>query len=328
MTLSIPQWPIIDLHCDLLAYLTEKPTHTPYDSQVRCSISQLREGGVKLQTMAIFTETMRGSQEEGEKQFACFMALPEQYPKEFTFVQNSHAMVCIMAAIENSSGFCGEEEALEIGLARLRRWHRRAGKLAYVSLTWNLENRFGGGAFTQVGLRPDGERLLEELEELGIPIDLSHASDRLAYDILNVMDKRLWKSRVLASHSNFRRVTDVPRNLPDELAGEIIRREGVIGLGLVCTFIGEEGPAHLANHVEHALSLGGENALCFGADYFYEGTIPPNFKVPGKRWFFPGYEDAAAYPKVMALFQQRLSLSPQQIEKIAYRNVSAFLAKI
>ena len=58
-----------------------------------------------------------------------------------------------LAAIENASGFCEEQEPLEDGLRRFERLVAEAGPLAYVSLTWNDENRFGGGNKASAGLK-------------------------------------------------------------------------------------------------------------------------------------------------------------------------------
>ena len=110
----------------------------------------------------------------------------------------------------------------------------------YVSFTWNMENRFGGGALTTVGLKDDGKRLLEVLATNRIAVDLSHASDRLAYDIFNYIDKHKLDMKVIASHSVMRAIHHAPRNLPDEIAKEIIKRKGIIGLNFIAKFIGPD----------------------------------------------------------------------------------------
>ena len=50
---------VADFHCDLLSYLAEDAKRTPHDLASRASIPQLQAGGVKLQTLAIFTKTAR-----------------------------------------------------------------------------------------------------------------------------------------------------------------------------------------------------------------------------------------------------------------------------
>ena len=137
--------PIADLHCDLLCYLSRHATHTPYDLAVRCAIPQLHEGFVKIQTMAIFTETMPGSAKSGFAQAEIFKNLPQHYPGIFELLRRSEQIellphskaIGILPAIENASSFCEESDDLESALKQLTSWQRKIGKLVYMSLTWN-----------------------------------------------------------------------------------------------------------------------------------------------------------------------------------------------
>ena len=131
-----------------------------------------------------------------------------------------------------------------------------------MSLTWNGENRFGGGDGAHIGLKEDGKRLLDWMDEKRIPVDLSHASDLLAHEIIEYIDKKNLSLPVLASHSNFRKIHGTSRNLPDSIAQEIIRKKGVIGINLFMPFVGMDFPKNLVNHIEYGLKLGGDNALC------------------------------------------------------------------
>ena len=305
---------IADLHCDLLMYLAEDETHTAFDLCSRAAIPQLREGGVNWQTLAIFTETEKGSEQKGLAQAEIFAKLPTLYPKDFRLGWQGRAeAVGLIAAIENASGFCSEEEPLSEGLARFDAIEKLVERILYVTLTWKKENRFGGGDETQVGLKEDGKELLRHLSGRGIAIDLSHTSDWLAHDLIDWIDSQGLEIQLIASHSNFRSVTGHLRNLTDELALEVIRRKGVIGLNVVQKFVGIGVPEKLMEHVEHGLSLGGENALCFGADFFYEAALNTN---PPEPYFFPEYSDASMYPKFLA----ELSVSEQQKKKIAFEN--------
>lgn len=320
--------PIIDLHCDLLCYLQGDPSRTPYDPQVRCAIPQLRQGGICLQVMAAFSETSDDSAKSGMRQVEIFHSLPEKYPEHFYIVNSANQLdepanrskVGIMLAFENGSAFCSEKESLEEGLRRLD----HLGKVAYISMTWNLENRFGGGAHTDVGLKPDGKRLLDYLDGKKIAIDFSHASDRLIREALDYIDAGSLQIPVMASHSNFRVVTDAPRNLPDDLAVEIARRGGVIGFNFVRFFVGADDTKFFSNQLSHAFALGLQDHLCFGADFFYGNDVPIAFRKKPEELFFPGFDHAGCYGKVIDLWQQS-GVTPQQIERISNANARRFL---
>lgn len=314
--------PIIDLHCDLLAYLAEKKTRHAENQEVRCSLPQLIKGNVILQALAVYTETRRGSVASAERQMKIFRTLPALYPEGFQHLKTlempkSNGKVHIVAAIENASGLCSETERLEKAFSRFDQYRKLSGPILYISLTWNTENRFGGGNHSRAGLKRDGELMLEYLDQKKIAIDLSHTSDALAYDILNYIDAKGLKVIPIASHSNFRSITKQARNLPDELAKEIFRRGGVIGLNFVKAFIGKQFPDDFTRHIDYARSLGGLNAYCFGADFFYDRGMP---------FIFSRYGNSSCYPEMLNHLNE--VFTKQELEKIAHVNFENFLARM
>lgn len=320
--------PVYDLHCDLLAYLEEDGNRGIYDPISRCSYPDLSKGGVKMQTLAIYVPTNRLSVQCGMRQVDLFGKLLKQHPLEFHPLSSPCSDgIRVVAALENGSSFALEEEPLEECLKRLTAYIQKLFPLFYITLTWNTENRFGGGNESRVGLKEDGKRLLEFLDGKKIAIDLSHTSDPLAYDIINWIDKKSLAVPLLASHSNFRTISSWPRNLPEELAKELIRRKGIIGLNLVAPFIHNTDPHALLHHVEYAFSLGGEQSLCFGADFFYAEGEALKKKYNRDSLFYPEWSSASCYPSILMQMKEHLSLSQEQIENVFWRNASNFLEK-
>jgi len=323
---------IVDLHCDLLSYLQADRSHSALDDCVRCSVSQLKAGGVRLQTMAIMTETVEGSQYIGQQQLTLFKELPQRYPSDFKIFEgcdllSSSPEVAVILAVENASAFCGEEEQLHTGIDRLMAMQEEVGQVLYVSLTWNEENRFGGGVMTDVGLKDEGKCLLEALDDTGIAVDLSHASDRLAHDIINALETHGWEIPIMASHSNMRPVTNVCRNLSDDIAREIIARDGIIGLSLVCHFVGGQSIDHFAKHLAYLLDIGGEYHVSLGADFFWDGSLPATYRDAGETLFFDECGDASCYRTVIAMLKDKLRLSEATIARFAHRNALRRIAK-
>lgn len=324
--------PIADLHCDLLLYLSGDPKRTPYDPVVRCSIPQLKEGNVKFQTMAIFSETTPGSAKNGLAQVDSLLNLLKNHSDVFELVRQpdqfktlpSSNKIGILPAIENASVICEENEDLENALKRFTTIQHKIGKVIYLSLTWNTENRFGGGAHTDLGLKEDGKRMIDYLHQKKIALDLSHASDRLAFDVLNHIDKNDIKIKVIASHSNFRSVTDVPRNLPDDLAKEIIKRDGIIGMNFIRLFVGDS-EANFTRQLEHALKLGFHKGICFGADFFFTEDLSPAHRKPVDQYFFPSIEHAGRYPEVIKLWNINPFQSSGLLTDICYNNLAKWV---
>lgn len=325
--------PVIDLHCDLLSFLSEKPGRSPNDPLCRCSFPQMQRGHIKLQTLAIYAPTGSGSIEKGRSDVDHFLKLLSEYPTQFSRLQfpisSQSPLVQILPAFESASSFSSETEPLDQSLRRLESYIRVLGPIFYISLTWDSENRFGGGNRTSIGLKEDGKRLLEWMSGKGIALDFSHTSDPLAYDLFNYIDKNALDLPVLASHSNFRAISDLPRNLPEDLAKEIIRRGGLIGLNFFSSFIHPTDPSAILRHVEYAFSLGAENSLAFGADFFCDADAPNLLqKYQRKEAYYPGLSDASAYPGLLGLLSQKLRLKEEQLLKISCQNATKFITNL
>lgn len=321
--------PVFDLHCDLLSYLVRTPNADPMRSEdIGCAIPHLQKGNVKLQTMAIFTPEMPDGASQGIQQSEKFADLLTNYSTAFKPVRTAdggldleiNEKTGIVAAIESASGFCNETDPLDTGLANLEIIIRNTGGLLYISMTHAYENRFGGDSGSDVGLKDDGKVLLDYLHGRKIAIDVSHASDPLAWDILEYVAQANLDVPVIASHSNFGEVWEHDRNLPEVIAGEIIDRGGIIGINFIRPFLNDHRPEALIDHILYGLDIGGENALAFGADFFYEKAIE---MPPGETIFHECHRTASFFPSILEDIREYLS--EEQLIKMAYRNVARFL---
>ena len=312
----------LDLHCDLTAYLLQ-PNSSP-TGDVRCSVDKLFAGNVKMQVMAFYSATEKGSVDEVKEQLKHYRNLLN-LPGVYEFSPDKAELkdgLGIIAAVENASGLCEEDQPIVDAFKNLD-WLSSQAKIMYVGLTHHLENRFGGGNFTQAGLKDDGKRLIEYLDGRKIAIDLSHTSDQLAYGILNFIDQHHLDIPVLASHSNMRAVFDHNRNLPDELVTEIVNRGGLIGLNFVKYFINPENPSKIYRHIEHAVKLGAEDHLCFGADFFDDKSHPEQDRYP---FFFPEFGDSTAYSTINSRISELFS--DEMKEKISHRNALSYFKRL
>ncbi len=321
---------VIDFHCDMLSYLLEAPNPQPNQlASIGCSIPAMLQGKVVLQIMAIYTTVEPGSTVKGLRQSVLFNELIRSHSTKLqkfdsTFLarglSDSNSITC-MTSIENAASFAEENEPLSVSFERLEKIITSTGKLAYIGLTHHGENRFGGGNSTAVGLKKDGEALLEYLSGKKIGLDFSHTSDALAYDILTHISKNNLQVPILASHSNFRSVYNHPRNLPDEIAREIILQKGLIGMNFLRAFVNDKNPDALLDHIEYGMKLGAEDALCFGADFFYTESHPDQSRVP---FFYPQHQNAASYPTILDSLTNKYSMG--QLKKLSHKNGINFIA--
>ena len=322
---------VIDLHCDLLSYLQEAPDPNPLDKEsIGCNFISLNEGNVKLQVMAIFAATEKGSSELGLQQSSLFKKMLLDYPDQISLFKDQKNLqtilesnkIAVLAAIENASAFCEEEEELSKGFKKLDKIISNTEKVLYIGFTHHAENRFGGGNGTKVGLKKDGEALLDYLNGKKIAVDFSHTSDPLAYAILEFISKNKLDIPVIASHSNFRSVFNHLRNLPDDIAKEIINRKGLIGMNFLRAFLNNQNPDALYDHILHGIKLGGMHALCFGADYFFTDSHPDQSRKP---FFHKEHENAGCYSSI--LNQLSTQVSSDTITCISNKNVLDFIKR-
>ncbi len=144
-----------------------------------------------------------------------------------------------------------------------------------ITLTWNGSNDIGDGAKVHKsrGLTKFGKTVVSEMERESIVIDISHASDKLFYDVMDIATKP-----VIATHSNSRYITNNLRNLTDDQVKIIINCGGIIGLNFHNEFLNNNSDKanmfDIIKHTEHFLSIGAENNLCFGSDF--DGCTLPN----------------------------------------------------
>jgi len=325
-------YPVVDLHCDLLTYLASVENAHPGNTQdIGCAIPYLREGLVKLQMLAVYSGGGRNGAELTETQCRWFQRLAAEHRESFHKVGNpgeareavKSAGTGIIVSIENASSLCGEDEPLERSLERLELVRRLAGPPLYVSLTHHGANRFGGGNTTSSGLTDDGRYLLDHLAGTQVAVDLSHASDALAYDILNHIERRDLDLPVLASHSNFRAVFDHPRNLPDDLARAVIDRNGLIGMNFLRALLHPDDPSYLTRHILHGMEMGAERALALGADYFYDKGHPDTSRAP---FFFPEHADAGKCQSILRSLEP--VMDPEQVSALASENALGFMKRV
>lgn len=330
---STPPLPIIDMHCDLLVYLTDVPgADMNKASDIGCALPNLTAGNIKLQVMAMYSATEIGSTQYAALQRDMFQKLAQENncltavtdAKTLEMVMQQPGITGMVAAVENAAGFCEEREPLEDGFKKLEKMIEVCGRLLYISFTHHTENRFGGGNNSKKGITTDGKMLLDYLHGRKIAVDLSHTSDALAHDMLTHIDQERLDIPIIASHSNFRPVWEHNRNLPDELTQEIIKRKGLIGMNFLRAFLNEKDPEALLHHIMYGLNNGAEDVLCFGADYFYTLDSTDQSRIP---YYFKEHEQAAtSYHYVLT--QLREQLTQEQLEKLAYKNAQHYITQL
>lgn len=154
----------------------------------------------------------------------------------------------------------------------------RALGIRILTLVWGGESIIGGAHDTELGLTRFGREVSEECFRLGIVPDLSHASDRLADEVLEMAES--YRMPVLSSHSNFRSVCNIPRNQSDRRYLRIAALGGVSGISMCPEHLSRGasvGINEVVRHIEHGLALD-RASLVFGTDFDGISSSPDRLK--------------------------------------------------
>lgn len=174
----------------------------------------------------------------------------------------------------------------------------------FMSLTWNNDNPLSGGCDGNLGITALGKSALAAMEHYKIILDVSHMSDKSFFDSLEN-----YSLPICATHSLSRSVHPHRRNLTDEQFIEIKRRGGVCGINFYPTFLctGEATVDTVISHIEHFLSLGGEDSIGLGSDFDGINATPL------------GLENSSSFYR-LAERMSKLNYSNELIEKIMHKN--------
>jgi microsomal dipeptidase-like Zn-dependent dipeptidase len=148
-----------------------------------------------------------------------------------------------------------------------------------IGLVHFVDNEVGGSAHgvDQGGLSEMGGQVLDRMDELGMVVDLSHASTALLDDVLAREGDR---PRVV-SHTGVQGTCPGPRNLSDDHLRAVARTGGVIGIGLWPEAVCGEDPAAWARAVRYAVELVGVGHVSLGSDW--DGAVPAIVDASGTR---------------------------------------------
>jgi membrane dipeptidase len=231
--------------------------------------------------------------------------------------------------------------------------------IRYVTLTHRTNNQICDSSYDTTrlwnGLSPFGEKVVAEMNNVGIMVDISHVSDSTFYDVLKIT-----KAPVIASHSSCRYFTPgFERNMSDDMIRALAKNGGVIQINFGASFldsvarknnelrdslesilsakkltsadaeaqpiIEQFGKRHselysdvnrVADHIDHVVKLTSVDHVGIGSDFDGVGDSLPL-----------GLKDVSTYPNLIAVLLKR-GYSPGDIEKICYKNVARVWNKV
>lgn len=312
---------VVDMHCDTIGALYEAEQRgepvSLLENGLHLDLKKMEKGDYFLQNFALFVDL--GHTDEP---FKTCVSMADLFYREMEKNRDRIAPVTTWKEMEEnwrqgkmSALLTLEEgEVCEGNPAFLRTLYRLGARM--MTLTWNYENSLAwpgkgsGVPETERGLKQRGFEILEEMESLGMIVDVSHLSDAGILDVLKAAKKPF-----VASHSDARSLASHSRNLTDEMIRGIAEKGGVIGINYCCSFLEDipEGQkpvsriARIIDHMKHIRQVGGIGCLGLGSDY---DGITGELELP----------TAAALPR-LAEAMEEAGFTASEVEDVFYRNV-------
>lgn len=322
------------MHCDTVsALLAAGKEGREQESLLRntfhLDLEKMKKGDYLLQNFALFVHLP-----EYEDPFEGVLEMAELYYEELSrnkeLIRPVYSWEDIAKNIQEgrmSAMLTVEEGGVCRGsLTYLRTLYRLGVRM--LTLTWNFPNELGWPNLEQPGegvkdfvpdfrkanrvqgLTETGFAFVEEMERLGMIVDVSHLSDAGFWDVARTLH-----GPFAASHSNARSVCSWCRNLDDDMIRCLGERGGVTGLNYCPAFLKDKteetgGAATIASVVEHAkhiVNVGGEDCLGLGSDF---DGISTHDELPD-----------ASYVPLLADALHKGGFNQTQVDKILSKNV-------
>ena len=234
---------VIDTHNDVTTPMTNDDfdlSGTP-PIPYRTSIERMKKGGLTAEFFSLYIKPWYvehgGSARRTLDMIDSVYRAVERHPKDL-MIATSVADIRRAKRTGKIAALMGIEggHAIEDSLPTLREFFRLG--VRYMTLTWNNTNNWadaGRGPKKHNGLSDFGKEVVREMNRLGMLIDVSHVSDETMSDALDVST-----APIIASHSSARAVSNVSRNIPDDLLKRIAKNGGVVQVNFYSVFVDEK----------------------------------------------------------------------------------------
>ncbi|WP_101523454.1 dipeptidase [Nocardioides houyundeii] len=118
------------------------------------------------------------------------------------------------------------------------------------------------------GLTDLGRAAVVKMEELGMVVDIAHASEAAVAEILRIATRP-----VVSSHGGVQATCDENRNLSDDQIRAVAATGGVVGIGYWDAAICDRSPAAVVDALEHVIEVAGIETAALGSDYDGATTV-------------------------------------------------------
>lgn len=275
---------MIDGHNDTMMHLIDEKTWLPVKdigkaTDLHIDMKKLKAGGLNTPIFAAYTPGYyKNTAKSLSRTLALLNALyftERKNKNEFKIVSDvediektfERGKIAAIPAIEGAYGIDSDN------YYELLKQFKDIG-VKILGFNWNYSNNLGEGAaeiyekegkISEGGITELGIRVLKEMKELGIGIDVSHMNERTFWGVVENVN-----NPIIATHSNAYSLTGHRRNLKDDQLKAIANSNGLVGAVLCPAFITEGKVPHLEhylNHIDYMVGLIGIDHVGIGSDF-------------------------------------------------------------
>ena len=290
--------PIIDTHNDVTSRTLRGADLGVKSTEGHTDAPRMREGGVTATFFAVYVggdyvKDHRAAHRALEMIDTVRYDIVYKHPKDFQLALTA-ADIGAARKKHKIAALMGLEggHAIEDSLRLLRDYY--ALGIRYMTLTHANTNTWADSSGDlnddkvqrHNGLTAFGREVIGEMNRIGMMVDISHVADKTFWDVLEVS-----RAPVFASHSSCRALSNIARNMTDEMIAALAKKGGVVQINFGCEFLSQKSadtstwtnpklkelkpepkmvPAVLDDvvaHIDHVRKLAGIDAVGIGTDY-------------------------------------------------------------
>lgn len=301
------------------------------------SIGKLRAGGVGAQFFAAYVSASLidsgGSARRALEMIDTIRHdIVARHPDHFTLavtagqIEAAHRAGRIAALIGIEGGHAIENEP-----RLLRAFYDLGARYMTLTHTRSLDWAGSSAENEERGLSELGRRIIAEMNRLGMMVDIAHVSDKTFRDVIEAS-----RAPVFSSHSSARALSNIPRNMSDDMIRAVARKGGLVMINLGCEFISQRSAdtspwinpklpknarcqqatlEETVAHFIHIRKIAGVDFIGLGSDFDGVSCTPQ------------GLEDASKWPNLTRRLLET-GFSPEDIRKIYGGNFLRFMREV
>ena len=324
---------LIDTHNDIPSF-TIDGTDIGNTPKNQTDVARLRQGGVGAVFFSVYVASKYVDGNHSANRTLQMIDTVKsdiigRYPDTFQLaltaddIEKAHRKRKIAALMGLEGGHAIEDSP------RLLRDYYRLG-IRYMTLTHTNTNDWAdsSGDMTDPkvqhhnGLTDEGKQIVREMNRLGMMVDISHVADKTFWGALETSQAPL-----IASHSSARSVTNVPRNMTDDMIRALAKKGGVIQVNFYCSFISQKAAdapknapvraalADVVAHIDHIRQIASIEAIGIGSDFDGIDCAPE------------GLDDVSKFPNLTRALLEK-GYTPADIKKIYGGNTLRLMRQV